>query len=120
MKRNRKLSKSQVCTIRHKYLYEGVTSTELAKKYGLTPSTIRRIARGALYSDIPMPKRISVSSSFRNYIAYPDNRIWSLSSKKFIKAGDKGRASNVKYYDLKDGEYRITIRKSDVSKQFFR
>jgi len=112
MKRNRKFNTQQVCAIRHKYLYQGKSPTTLAKQYGVSPSTIRRIANNQFYSDIPAPEPIP---GFYNYVALPDGRIWSTTSKKFIKATDKGNG-NAKYYNLKNGNCRMSIKKSEVKR----
>lgn len=113
----RKFNKNQVCGIRHAVNIENKSAGEVATKYKSSPSTIRRIASGDTYSDVPMPRAILGNS---NYIAYPNNKIWSANRNKFLRASAKKSSSKSRYFNLRsvNGERR-SIRTSEVSSMFF-
>lgn len=106
----RKLTPTAVCNIRHAVLIEAKPATEVAKKHKVSPTTVRAIARGVRYRDVPQAQAIP---QFENYLAYPDGRVWSETSQKFLKPRLKG-SSRVKYYDLRNAGERKSIRVSSL------
>lgn len=113
----RKFNTNQVCGIRHAVNIENKSASAVATKYKSSPSTIRRVASGDTYSDVPMPRPILGNS---NYIAYPNNKIWSSNRNKFLTASAKKSSSKSRYFNLRsiNGERR-SIRTSEVSSMFF-
>lgn len=112
----RKFNVNQVCNIRHAVNVENTATPSVAKKFKSSPSTIRRVASGDSYSDVPMPRAIP---GFSGYLAYPNNKIWSVSRNRFLKPVTKG-SSKTKYYNLKaGGQARRAIRADEVSSLIF-
>lgn len=111
----RKLTSTAVCNIRHAIMVEGQSSTSVAAKHSISPSTARAVARGDRYADIPSPCPIP---QFENYLAYPNGKVWSTSSNRFIKATKKG-TSNTKYYNLRNGKSRRSIPSKLVVSEVF-
>lgn len=113
----RKFNTNQVCNIRHAVNIENTGATAVAKRYKSSPSTVRRVASGDSYSDVPMPKAIP---GYSNYIAYPNNKIWSVSRNRFLKPTAKKGSYKTKYYNLRSGNgVRRSIRADEISSQLF-
>jgi len=113
----RKFNTNQICDIRHAVNIENTSPTTVAKKYKSSPSTVRRVASGDSYSDIPMPKAIP---GYSNYIAYPNNKIWSINRNKFLTPTVKKEDYKTKYFNLRSGNgVRRSIRANEVSSQLF-
>jgi len=113
MSTQRRFNKSQVCRIRHSVNILNESASSIAQHYSVSPSSIRRIASGQSYSDIPTARPVP---GFPSYLAYPDNRIWSTSHNKFLKGVDKG---NGQYYNLRNGQNRQAIPRSSVQQRIF-
>lgn len=111
----RKLTKTAVCNIRHAIQVENKSATEVARKYNVSPSTARAVARGERYTDIPFARPIP---QFENYLAYPNGRVWSTTRGRFVKAVHKS-TSKTKYYNLKNRGARRSIPVSTISSQLF-
>lgn len=111
----RKLSQTAVCNIRHAITVENRSASEVARKYSVSPSTVRAVARGDRYSDIPTAKPIP---NFESYLAYPNGKVWSTSRNQFIKAAKKG-SSNKKYYNLKNNGNRLSVSTTSIISEVF-
>lgn len=111
----RKLTVSAVCNIRHAITVEGRPATEVASKYGISPTTARAVARGDRYSDIPQARPIP---GFQSYLAYPNGRVWSTNSGKFVKAVKKSSAKT-KYYNLKNSGTRRSVAVNTIRSELF-
>jgi len=113
MSTQRRFSKNQVCRIRHSVNILNESASSVAQQYSVSPSTIRRIASGQSYSDIPMARSVP---GFPSYLAYPDNRIWSTSRNKFLKSVQKGNGT---YYNLWNGQNRQAIPRRGFEQRIF-
>jgi len=111
----RKFNTNQVCNIRHAVNIQATPATKVATRYKSSPSTVRRVASGQSYSDVPMPRAIP---GFSNYLAYPDGRIWSVSRNRFIKPVAKG-SSSTRYYNLTSNGSRRSMRTDEVTNLIF-
>jgi hypothetical protein len=113
----RRFNTNQVCRIRHAINVEGVAATTVAKRYNASPSSVRRIASGQTYSDVPQARSVP---GFPNYMAYPDGRIWSSSRGRFIKATPKKSSTpSVRYYNLRSNGNRTAIRADRITSYVF-
>lgn len=111
----RKLTANAVCNIRHAITVEGRPATEVAAKHGISPTTARAVARGDRYSDILQARPIP---GFESYLAYPNGRVWSTNSGKFVKAVRKSSAKT-KYYNLKNNGTRRSVAVSRIRSELF-
>lgn len=111
----RKLTKTAVCNIRHAILVENKPATQVASKYGVSPSTARAVARGERYSDIPQARPIP---QFENYLAYPTGRVWSTTRNRFVKPVQKN-TSKTKYFNLKNSGVRRSVPVSSIAEEVF-
>lgn len=111
----RKLTVSEVCNIRHAITVEGHPATKVASKHGISPTTARAVARGDRYTDIPQAMPVP---GFQSYLAYPNGRVWSTSSRRFVKAVKKSSAKT-KYYNLKNSGTRRSIPVSSIRSELF-
>lgn len=109
----RRFNKNQVCSIRHSINVLGESATSVAQRYDASPSTVRRIASGDSYSDIPMARTIP---GFSSYLAYPNGRVWSTSRNKYLKSVNKGNGT---YYNLRNGGNRMSIPRKGFEQRVF-
>lgn len=112
---SRRFNTNQVCRIRHAVNVEGLPATTVAKRYNASPSSVRRIATGQSYKDVPQARSVP---GFPNYMAYPDGRIWSSARGRFIKATAKG-SSATRYYNLTSNGNRTSIRADQITNYLF-
>lgn len=106
---------NQVCKIRHAVNVENVPVSALASRYRRSPSTVRRVASGQSYRDIPQARSIP---GYSNYLAYPDGSVWSVSRGRFLTPSRKG-SSNARYYNLKSNNQRTSIRADEITNIVF-
>ena len=59
---------------------QGLTATEIGEQYGIDRTTAGRIITGRTWSHVPSPRTIG------NYSVYPDGRVFSISSQRFMTA----------------------------------
>lgn len=114
MNTQRRFNEKQICSIRHSINVLNESASTVAKRYSSSPSTIRRIASGDAYFDIPMARSIP---GFPSYLAYPDGRVWSTSRSKFVKAVNKGDGRY--YYNLWSGTHRLSIPRKGFKQRVF-
>jgi len=113
MNTQRRFTKNQVCSIRHAINVLGESPSSVAQRHSAAASTIRRIASGDSYSDIPVARSIP---GFPSYLAYPNGRIWSTSRNKFLKSVQKGNGT---YYNLWNGQNRQAIPRRGFEQRIF-
>jgi len=113
MSTQRRFNKNQVCTIRHSINVLNESASSVGARFGAAASTVRRIASGDSYSDIPMARSIP---GFPSYIAYPNGRVWSTSRSKFLKSVNKGNGT---YFNLRNGSNRQAIPRRGFEQRVF-
>lgn len=113
MSTQRRFTKNQVCSIRHSINVLNESASSVAQRYSAAPSTIRRIAAGDSYSDIPMARPVP---GFPSYLAYPNARVWSTTRGKFLKSVNKGNGT---YYNLWNGHNRQAIPRRGFEQRIF-
>lgn len=111
----RKFNVNQVCQIRHAVNVENTPATKVAQSYKASPSSVRRVASGQSYQDVPQARAIP---GFPSYIAYPSGKVWSVNRNRFLKASRKG-SSNTRYYNLTSGNTRTSIRADEITNLLF-
>jgi hypothetical protein len=112
---SRRFNTNQVCRIRHAINVEGASASTVAKRYNASPSSVRRIASGQSYKDVPEARSIP---GFPNYLAYPDGRVWSSARGRFIKPVAKG-SSPTRYYNLTSNGNRTSLRADRITNYVF-
>ena len=89
------LSDSDVLDMRTAFTTKSVSVSDLADLYGINHTTANRIVTGASWAHVPSPKSINRGK----YLVYPDGRVYSIASRKFM-------ASRVN----KDGDEVVELR----------
>jgi hypothetical protein len=74
------LRDTDVIDMREKYRSSNASIQEIAELFGVNRSTVERIISHRTWSHIPSPTTIKNG----RYSVYPDGRIWSTASKKFL------------------------------------
>lgn len=95
------LTDSDIIDMRVQADREGLSATAIAADYGIDRTTAGRIISGRTWSHVPSPKQIG------NYSVYPDGRIFSKSSGRFMQA-TIGR-DGAEYVELRTGGGREKI-----------
>lgn len=95
------LTDSDVLDMRTRAQRDGTTATSIAETYGIDRTTAGRIITGRTWSHVPAPKQIG---KYTNYSIYPDGRVYSKSSGRFIQTtiGKDG----IGYVELRTGGER--------------
>lgn len=116
MKTMRKFKTNDIINIRHKGIIEKVPAAKLATRYKTSPSTISSILQNKTYVDVPQPK---VISGFNNYLVYPNGKVWSKASNRFLKAKPKKEGYKARYVTLRsNGQQRSFNIKETVAQLF--
>lgn len=105
------LKDSDILDIRRLAEVEGLTATDIGAQFGIDRTTAGRIINGRTWSHVPAPKAQG------NYVVYPDGRIYSKSSGRFMQPS-VGRDGN-QYVELRSNGTRqkVTVA-SMVAKAF--
>lgn len=74
------LSDSDVLDMRTAFTTKSVSVSDLADLYGINQTTANRIINGTSWAHVPSPKAINRGK----YQVYPDGRVYSTSSRKFM------------------------------------
>lgn len=112
----RKFTKTAICNIRHAINVENHTRSSIAQRYNVSPSTISDIASGRTYQDVPEAKAIP---GFSNYLAYPNGKVWSFNTSRFVKPVQKNTASKVRYINLHNRNSRRSMQVSHLISSLF-
>lgn len=113
MKRARSFTPSQVNDIRHRINVLEETVSSVAKRYGVHSSTVSKISVGQTYRDIPTPMYVA------NYVIYPNGRVWSKSTGKWMSYRKKSSHATVEHVDLRLNGQKRSFTKSSVISEFF-
>lgn len=106
------LTDSTVLDIRR--LSGQVPERQLAEQFDIHRKTIYNIVNNKTWQHVPEPKPIA---SFRNYSIYPDGRVWSNVSNRFLKPTT--RASGESYVKLRNGSKSRTVSVSELVARAF-
>lgn len=106
------LTDSSVLDIRR--LSGQVPERALAKQFNIHRKTIYNIVNYKTWQHVPEPKTIA---SFKNYTIYPDGRVWSNASNKFMKLTTRASGENV--VKLRNGSKSKTVAVSELVAKAF-
>lgn len=87
------LTGSKVLDIRRMYHEELYNDTYLAKVFKVSRKTIYNIVNNITWRHIPDPVTIS---GFKNYVLYPDGRVYSRAQETFLKPEKRSTGSFVR------------------------
>jgi hypothetical protein len=98
------LTDSQVADIRLMAM-RGLTQTEIAEEVGVHRKTVYNIIERNTWNHVPDPVR---PYGFRNYLVFPDGRVYSSVSDKFITPTIRANGEQVVRINNSSGN-RVTI-----------
>ena len=112
----RKLTENAVCNIRHAINIENQTRVEVARRHNVSPSTVSDVASGRTYRNVPEAKSVP---GFSNYIVYPNGKVWSFSTNRFVKAVQKSPSTKTRYINLRNRDTRRSMQVNKLVSSLF-
>lgn len=97
------ISDSQVLDIRRLFA-AGFTKSDIADSFGVDRKTVYNIVNGNSWTHVPSPRQIG---NFSNYEVYPDGRVWSRGSSRFVTS--RTRKDGSVTVELRSGDRRQTV-----------
>lgn len=112
----RKLNMNKVNEIRHRVNVLGQTRANVSRTLKVSRSTVSSVANYNSYQDIPAPRTVP---GFNNYLVYPNGKVWSTTTNKFLKTARKSEGSKARYVHLKNRNNRRSIRVEQLVNSLF-
>ena len=96
------MTDTDILDIRNLVADENKSFTEVADIYGINRRTVSRIVNNTYWSHVPQPTTLS---KLPNYVIYPDGRVYSKHTNKFLSTESRnGSTVNVK---IKGKRYNV-------------
>jgi hypothetical protein len=109
------LTASDILDIRTLHDVHGKNDAMLGRLFGVSRKTIYNIVGRKTWKEVPDPVSIK---GFKNYVLYPDGRVFSQTSMKFLNGMD--RVAGMAYKLMTNKGERKTVVVSSLLKKYFK
>ena len=100
----------------HRMFREGLNDTQIADRLNVHRKTVYNVRQGNTWAHVPRPVTVR---GWQNYEIYPDGRIWSRATKRFLSP--RKRRDGELVVELRSGSKRRTLPVSNlVAKAFLK